>query len=373
MTQAFHRLVSLLLVAALMCSCADRARMGCRPCKMVRYCPCIIDYAPECDCGPYDDQKDEPTPIPREFLDPKQLQKGEYRIHVGDILEISLLTHDENTVSSVIVAPDGNIYYSFLDAIPAVGRTPDEVAAEIEAGIARVLVAPSVLVVPRVKSGQYYMILGKVFHPGVFPLDTAINLRQAIGIAGGISLGTSAITTGAPVANLDNSFVVRGNTRLDIDFASLVYGGNESQNIYLRPGDYIYIASALNQDVYVLGAVPAWIAPWQPGLTLAQVLAPSYGPETDDPYTMGNWHDVLIIRGRLCCPCVIRVDFKNILYGCAKDVYLQPGDLVYVPHKTARFGRLLVRLAVDAFVGTFVGNVASFWANKLFGGNSFNE
>lgn len=281
-------------------------------------------------------------------------------------MEISVLTHEDNTVSDVIVAPDGNIYYSFLPAIRAEGRTSDEVAADIEQGMTKVLVTPSVLVVPKVKADQYYMILGKVNQPGVYPIRSAVNLRQAIGEAGGLALGSFGYTTGA-IANLGESFVVRNGERLNIDFDSLIYRGTEDQNIYLRPGDYIYLASSLDQQVYIVGAVPAVISGFRSGLTLVGALSSSYGALTPDPYGQGNWRDVLIVRGRLSCPCVIRVDFRSIIEGYAKDIYLQPGDIIYVPNKTARFGRAMIQLAISAFINSFVSNVANFEASRILG------
>lgn len=330
---------------------------------MVRYPDFIIDYAP--DCGP--PEKEEGAPIPPEFLNPLQ-PKEKYRASPGDILEISVLSHDENTVSEVVVAPDGNIYYSFLNAIPAAGRTSEEIAADIESGMAKVLVNPSALVVPKIKANQYFMILGKVNRPGVYPLVSAVSLRDAIGLADGLALGTFRYST-SQVAALSESFVIRNNQRLDIDFNALINKGAEDQNIYLRPGDYIHIASAFDQEIYLLGSIRARIAPFKDGLTLVGALAPAYGPTSDDPYVEGNWRDVLIVRGRLECPCVIRADFKRIIDGEARDIYLQAGDIVYVPAKTARFGRALIKLAIDAFISSFISNFAVFEANKVFNGS----
>lgn len=344
------------------CLCSDSRR----PEVMVEYPPMIMDFAPDCG-GP--EKHQHVSPIPPEYLQPRIRATEKYRVQVGDVLEVSVLTHDENSMSSVMVAPDGNIYYSFLNAIEAAGRTAEEIAADIEKGMARVLIAPSVLVVPKIKANQYYMILGKVYRPGVYPIQGAVQLRQAIGDAGGLSLGSFGNTTGE-IVNLGDSFVIRDNKRLDIDFEALIYKGADNQNIYLRPGDYVYIASALDQEIYVLGAVPARVARYRRGLTLMGVLAPNYGPLSTDPYAQGNWRDVLIIRGRLSCPCVIRADLRCMMEGHAKDVYLQPGDVVYVPNKTARFGRSLIQLAVNAFISSFVSNVASYEANQLFGGTN---
>ncbi len=329
---------------------------------MVNYPPVIIDYAPD-ECGT-NKRMTESANIPPEYLDPRRVQPEPYRITKGDVLEVSVFTPEENFSSEVVVAPDGMVYMLHLDGIVAEGRTPDDLASDIEDGIGEVLAAPSVAVVPRVKAGDYYMILGKVVQPGVYPLRNAVDLRQAIGQAGGILEGGYRGST-ITVANLRESFVVRDGERLNIDFADLIHEGREDQNIYLQPGDYVYIASGLDQEIYLLGSIGGRAMPYKDGLTLIGALTPSYGVVSTDPYSRGNWKDVLIIRGSLDCPCVIRADFTNMLSGDAKDIYLQPGDIVYVPNQTMRFGRALVRLAIDSFVSAFISSAATHHVHRL--------
>ncbi len=345
-------------------SCICKCAFARRPQVMVRYPPFIIDYAPD-DCGDNQEAVEE-TPIPPEYLKPLHRVTEPYIISKGDVLEVSIFAEDENGFGEVVVAPDGRVYFMFLDGIEAEGRTCDDLSKEIEKGIASIYTHPSVAVVPKVKAAEYYMILGKVLKPGVYALNTAVNLRSAIGQAGGLDDTNSYRDTTIRVANLGNSFVIRDGKRLAIDFESLIHTGDESQNIYLKPGDYVYIASSLDDQVYILGAVGGTIVPYKDNLTLVGALTPSYGPVNPDPYMRGNWREILIIRGNLDCPCVIRADFLTMLSGDAKDIYLLPGDIIFVPNYQMRFGRALIRLAVDAFIQAFVSSAASWEVDKMF-------
>ena len=57
------------------------------------------------------------------------------------------------------------------------------------------------------------------------------------------------------LADLRHSFVMRQGQSLPVDFYRLLREGDTSQNIYLQPDDFVYVPSALSQQVYVLGAV----------------------------------------------------------------------------------------------------------------------
>ena len=339
-----------------LCKCSQR-----RPQVMVYYPPVIMDYAPEDEDA---EANRSGADINKADLDPLQPHAEPYRIHKGDVLEVSVFTHDENTSSELVVAPDGRIYYLHLPSIVAEGKTLDELNKELEDSLSSIYTGPSVAVIAKVKSSEYYMVLGQVGRPGVYPLVSSVNIRQALADAGGI-LGADSRGTTIQLASLNESYVIHNGKRLDVDFNALINEGRDDQNVYLRPGDYVYIASALNNLVYILGPFGGHAAPYKDDLTLVGALAPAYGPFNRDPYMRGNWRDVLIIRGNLCSPCVIRADFLTILSGDAKDVYLRPGDIVYVPNKEMRFGRELVKIAVDAFLGSFISNLAAYEANKL--------
>ncbi len=332
---------------------------GRRPPVMVHYPEVIVDFDP---CGHAPDANK--GKVPPEYLEKLQLRKEPYRINKGDVLEVSIFTNDENGLGEVVVAPDGYIYFMYLDGIKAEGRTPEELAADIEKGLGVMLTSPNVAVVPKVKAADYFMVLGKVMRPGVYPLNTAVDLRSAIGEAGGLNDGGYRGST-MHIANLTKSFVARKGVLLNVDFEGLIQRGDDSQNIYLKPGDYVYIASALDEEVYLIGVVGGRVVPFRDDLTLISALSPVYGPRSWDPYINGNWREILILRGSLDCPCVIRANFMAILTGEAKDVYLQAGDIVYIPAQELRFGKALVKLAIESFVSAFMGSAALYHVNKI--------
>ena len=292
-----------------------------RPQVMVYYPPVIMDYAP-CDVHTRDGEKS----IEPSDLNPLQVHEEPYRIHKGDILEVSIFTHDENGSSEVVVAPDGRIYYLYLPSMIAEGKTLDELSKELEDKLSSIYSGPSVSVVAKVKSADYYMVLGQVGRPGVYPLVSSVNVRQALADAGGV-LGAESRGTTIQLASLNESYVVHKGKKLSIDFNALINEGKDDENIYLRAGDYVYIASSLNNLIYILGPFGGHAAPYKDDLTLVGALAPVYGPFTRDPYLRGNWRDVLIIRGNLCDPCVIRADFLTILSGDAKISTFCPATL----------------------------------------------
>ncbi len=297
----------------------------------------------------------------------------------GDIFEIEVFGHPDTLVELVPVAPDGKIYYLFLNGFSVQGMTLDKVREELETRLKEYFLEPKVSIIPIAIGNQNVMVLGRVKTPGLYPLLAPTTVRQALAIAGGLaeetvqstplqgSLSTVAVVTGRDfqhtLINLRDSFLVRDGKRLPIDFERLIRTADAEQDIFLRPGDYIYIAAFDYKEIYVIGAVQSQMIPYQGGLTLVQTLGSLPGLTNPTPYT-GEYSEILVIRGNLKCPCVMRVDYRMILSGEARDIYLQPGDIVYIPHKKFRFGRALVRMAIQTFVNIFVNNITQQAINE---------
>lgn len=164
------------------------------------------------------------------------------------------------------------------------------------------------------------------------------------------------------IASLRDSFIVRDGKKLPIDFARLLYTEGADQDIYMKPGDYIYIASSLVTQIYLIGAVREQKPiPYKDGLTVVGAIS---GPSgiTGGITKEGRPTQILVIRGSLTNPQVMSVDLFKIIDGKARDVYLLPGDIVYVPNKKFRFGRELVREAIDSFVDSFGSTAGDYYA-----------
>ena len=202
------------------------------------------------------------------------------------------------------------------------------------------------------------MALGKVVYPAIYPLDSALTLRQALARAGGLAQGIYRGTT-IELAALKDSYLLRNGQRVPVDLEALIKRNDASQDIYMRPGDVLYIASGLGQEVYLMGAVgEEKAAAYTDGMTLVQLISGS--SERGGGYKpSARLNQVLILRGALDAPQMIEVDLARILTGHVPDVLLMAGDIVYVPEKPYRFARELARTVVLTFVRSFASEAGA--------------
>ncbi|HVV02178.1 MAG TPA: hypothetical protein VHH88_12495, partial [Verrucomicrobiae bacterium] len=133
-----------------------------------------------------------------------------------------------------------------------------------------------------------------------------------------------------------------------------------SQNIYLQPGDFVYLPATIAREIYVLGAVaqPSQV-PYHSGMGVAGAIASAYG--TIDGAFM---HHVVVIRGALSKPDVAVIDYRNLIKGKAADVELKPGDIVYVPFSPYRYLKKYVEIAINTFASSAAINAGSAAVSK---------
>ena len=208
-------------------------------------------------------------------------------------------------------------------------------------------------------------MLGSLSKPGVYPLTGPTTLLESLALAGGPSLSQSQVTT-EDLADLHHSFIVRQGQFLPVDFYRLLREGDASQNIYVKPDDFIYVPSALAQRVFVLGAVrlPRVVA-YADQMTLVSAIASASGQQRylwlarDDPGPFTKDADlshVAIVRGSLATPEIAVVDFGAIIKGKSPDVRLEPGDIIYVPNSPFTTLKRYFNLIVNTFVTTVAAN-----------------
>ena len=164
-------------------------------------------------------------------------QKGEkdaYRIDVGDVLEINVWKEEEFT-RQVFVRLDGRISLPLIGDVMAAGYTPMELARSLEEKIGEIIEEPSVTVLMIATNSRVYYMVGNINSPGAFPLNTPINLLQAIAKAGGLG----------EWADKDNIMIVRRTSGKDemifFDYKKFVKGKDLSQNILIQYGDTIIV------------------------------------------------------------------------------------------------------------------------------------
>ena len=108
-----------------------------------------------------------------------------YRLDAGDKLRGVVYGQDGLTNTYAIDA-GGSITMPLIGAVPARGRTPARLAAEISARLRNGYIRdPSVAV--EIESYRPFFILGEVAAPGQYPYVPNMSVESAVAIAGGFS------------------------------------------------------------------------------------------------------------------------------------------------------------------------------------------
>ncbi len=283
----------------------------------------------------------------------------------GDRLEIEVLG-DPASRAITVVAPDGKLYFNFLEGIDVWGATIAQAKALLENQIANyVREKPQVSIILRGVESKRIWVLGRVQAPGVYAMAAPMTLLEAISMAGGtLSLSNyrdqEAAGINQEMADLRRSFVIRQGKVLPVDFERLLNRGDLSQNVYLQPDDFVYLPAARAKVVYVLGAViqPRSIA-YSEGLTVAGAVASAYGTLKG-----AYMHHVAVVRGSLSEPQITIVDYKCVIRGEAQDMALQPHDIVYVPFSPYRYIERYIEIVINTFASAAAINAGEAAVTK---------
>jgi polysaccharide biosynthesis/export protein len=306
------------------------------------------------------------TLIATNQLNPELLRPGNapFTLGPGDRLELEILgTPTSRAVTSV--GPDGKLYYFLLPGMDVWGLTLAQTQDLLQKELGKYLTSPQLTVTLREVSSKHVWLLGRMARPGVYPMAAPMTLLESIALAGGTASSGTVVTL-QDLADLRHSFVMRQGQFLPVDFSRLLREGDASQNIYLQPDDFVYVPSASSQQVYVLGAVRAPRAvPYTDGMTLVSAMASGSGASTVDWLTPAPSYGVVpdaylshvaIVRGSLSNPQMAVVDYGAIIKGGARDVALEPGDIIYVPNTPYATLKRYLNTIVNTFITTVAAN-----------------
>lgn len=159
-----------------------------------------------------------------------------YRVGASDQLTIRVLP-DPAIERTVIVRPDGYFSLDLIGDVEAAGKTPSEIAADVEARMQEFRQSPSASVSLDGPLSNAIAVLGEVNSPTLFPLDRDTRVSEAIARAGGATNLAAASRvrvirkTGAEevlyLANLDN-----------------IQGGISQTDMLLQRGDMVFVPPA---------------------------------------------------------------------------------------------------------------------------------
>src|ERR1051325_6733910 len=120
-------------------------------------------------------------------IDPAWLKPSPdlFKLGPGDRLEIEILG-DPASRSITVVAPDGKLYFNFLEGIDVWGKTIADAKALLEGQLTNyVREKPQVSIILRAVESKRIWVLGRVQSPGVYAMAAPMTLLEAISMAGG--------------------------------------------------------------------------------------------------------------------------------------------------------------------------------------------
>ncbi len=281
------------------------------------------------------DQREDDEKI-EQLRELQRVRVEKYYINTGDKFNIYVYDEDDLNTEGVIVKPDGTISFKLIGEVHLEGLTVEEATTKIEEKMEEYIRHPKISLIPSELTGASFTIMGKVVNPGTYEIKSNMRTADAIAVAGGLASGIFQNNT-IELADLERSYMVRNNEILPVDFRALIREGDMLHNIPLLDGDYIFVPSSVNQEVYILGEVGRpWHYLYKESMTLMQVITFSNGlKETATS-------KVVIIRGGLTHPRVFQIDTDKILKGEAHDFPLKPNDIIYVPKSPiAKWNKIL--------------------------------
>ena len=181
------------------------------------------------------------APITTEVVEESSEPVSEYKIGPGDQLQVFVWEHDDLSVL-VPVRPDGRISTPLVEDMVAEGKTPTQLADDIEATLSEYVRAPVVSVIVQQFVGQFskqIRVVGQAENPQALSYREGITLLDVMIEVGGLT----------EFAAGNRSKIVRRNggtqTEMPVRLSDLMKKGMIDKNVAMRPGDVLIIPESI--------------------------------------------------------------------------------------------------------------------------------
>lgn len=163
-------------------------------------------------------------------------QSPDYIIGPGDEIEVFVWQNPDLSVN-VPVRPDGKISTPLNEDMVAVGKTPSQLAHDIEMKLSEYVRSPhvNVIIVKPDSVFSQVKVIGQVVHPQAIAYRQGMSVLDAVLAVGGLS----------EYAAGNRAHIVRmvdgKETNIPLRLNALVNGGDMTQNVLLKPGDVLVV------------------------------------------------------------------------------------------------------------------------------------
>jgi len=254
---------------------------------------------------------------------PGSIQTGEYRVGVGDKLDVSVFGHDD--LSKVVeVRSDGTINYPLIGDLQVASKTVTQVDEELTRILGKdFLVDPQVSVDVREYQSQWVTIIGEVRNPGQYVLKRNMRLIDLLAAAGGATkeAGSEILITRRTESD--------GPPRqMQADRERLLSRDNAEANVALAHGDIVTIGE--KQVFYIRGEVAKpGMYYLENGLTVMKAISVAGGLGQ-----FANRKGIEVLRGEGDAKRQkLTVNLKAVEDGKKADIPLLPNDTIIVPRR----------------------------------------
>jgi polysaccharide export outer membrane protein len=201
------------------------------------------------------DQMTAASPIDIQTVQAVVSPSTEYRIGVGDKLDVRVFQVEDLSFEELVVDTSGNINLPLIGAVRGSGRTAGEMSTEIAGRLAaQYLRNPQVTVTVKEAANQKITVDGAVTRPGVYEMRGSTSLLQAVAMAEGPSR-VADLTKVAVFRSID------GRRSVAVFDLTAIRQGRATDPQVLGDDVIVVDASRLNSTLReVVGALPAFAA-----------------------------------------------------------------------------------------------------------------
>jgi len=157
-----------------------------------------------------------------------------YQLRPGDTLLVSVWK-ETDLQSEVLIRPDGGMSFALAGELQAAGHTVAELTSMLETRIRKFIPDAVVTVSVKAAAGNRIYVVGKVNHPGDFPLVGPMTVMQALSLAGGAT--AFADTNSIRILRLNGD----RQTSIRFRYGDIERGRKLDQNILLQNGDTVVV------------------------------------------------------------------------------------------------------------------------------------
>ena len=167
----------------------------------------------------------------------KHAMEPQYKINPGDVMSVFVWNEPTLSLEQAVVQPDGFLSVPLAGSIKVGGLTNPAAEKQIAEALGNFLKdPPTVTLSPLQLNGNKIYVIGKVNRPGEYPVNSQIDVMQALALAGGLNSFAAENSINILRRNADGKQVA-----IEFEYGEVKDGDELQTNILLNSGDVVVV------------------------------------------------------------------------------------------------------------------------------------